>query len=46
MGTIIFILAIICSASWTFTATLFKWMEKRENQSETKIKIQYHEKSD
>jgi hypothetical protein len=39
MGTVFFVLAIICSASWIATAVFFGWMEKREKKSDTKIKI-------
>lgn len=39
MGTIFFTLAIICAASWLATALFFRWIEKREKKSDTKIHI-------
>jgi hypothetical protein len=39
MGTVFFVLAVICSASWIATAVFFWWMEKREKKSDTRIQI-------
>lgn len=39
MKTTFFILTIICAASWLATAVFFRWLEKREKKSKTKIKI-------
>jgi hypothetical protein len=39
MGTVFFALAVICAASWLATAGFFRWMERREKKSDTKIQI-------
>jgi len=39
MGTIFFVLAIICAVCWLATAVFFYWMERREKKSDTKIEI-------
>jgi hypothetical protein len=39
METIISVFVIICAASWGTTAVFFRWMERREKKSDTKIHI-------